>query len=307
MFRANRTLASCSAAVLMLAMLLVDGTAAGATGRSGSLVPPSSPQYTLALGDSLAFGYQRDRLMQDLVTGEYSPDDYPGYVVPLSQMVKTASRRHRPVVVNYSCPGETTASMISGGCPFPDAVAQTPYGYERVLHDDYAGAQLDAAAAFLASHRGKVSPITVSVGANDLLGLVSSCSNQLPCVWAGLDPLLSQLSTNLTTVLRRLRAADPRAEILVLSLYNPLALAVPGSDPIPLIANAMIERIARSVRATVADGYAAINLAPTTNPAGPVCEFTLMCAAGTQPDIHPSDAGYLRLAGAFLAASRRSR
>ena len=54
-------------------------------------------------------------------------------------------------LVKLGCPGETTATMINGGiCTYS------------------AGNQLAQAAAFLASHKGKVQLVTIDIGANDL-------------------------------------------------------------------------------------------------------------------------------------------
>jgi hypothetical protein len=44
--------------------------------------------------------------------------------------------------------------MINGGCFFTSSD-----GFGLPIHVNYSGPQLDAAVAFLRSHRGKVSPI----------------------------------------------------------------------------------------------------------------------------------------------------
>jgi lysophospholipase L1-like esterase len=258
-------------------------------------------RYLLSLGDSLGFGYQAQRVSSELASGTYSPDHFPGYVQPFEADVQQLAGRGQ-TVVNYACPGETTGSMISGPCAFAGFVHSL--GYPRALHDDYPGAQLSAAVAFLAAHPAQVSPITVSLGANDLNNLFTSCQQDVTCVRAGLPGTLTRLATNLSTVLDALRRQAPRAQIIVLTPYNPAYVLDPATDPLLLAGDLTIAAVATTVRARVADGFGAINGAIPGQERTSVCTYTLMC---TQGDIHPSDAGYLRLAGALWAASSYGR
>jgi len=81
--------------------------------------------------------------------------------------------------------GETTVTIVAGGCPY------TAAGFS--LHTSYAGAQLDAAVAFLAAHRGRVSPITLSIGNNDAVSFFRSCNFDITCVTAGLSRFTATL------------------------------------------------------------------------------------------------------------------
>ncbi|NNJ62298.1 MAG: SGNH/GDSL hydrolase family protein [Dactylosporangium sp.] len=273
--------------------------------RASGAPPPvfDSPKaYTLALGDSLGFGHQSARIASDLADGTYVPDSYPGYVVPLEQLVETKTQRDQ-TVVNYACPGETTDSMIAGPCAFAQTVLGL--GYPRALHNDYSGSQLSAAVAFLRAHRGKVAPVTVSIGANDLLALADGCQQDMTCVAQGLPAVLEGLDRRLSRILGGLRTAAPDTEILVLTLYNPIYFVAPGSGALVGQVNAVLAAVARRHRARPVDGFAAINLGIPGDETASLCTFTLLCTA--EADIHPSDAGYARLAEAFWLASGYQR
>jgi lysophospholipase L1-like esterase len=295
------------AVALALALLLAASVPAAAASRPASQPGLSTEwpgHYLLSLGDSLAFGYQSARVDAELRAGTYSPDHFPGYVVPLAEQLRQLTGEPR-TVVNYGCPGETTTSMVAGPCGYAVSVHQE--GYPRALHDDYAGSQLAAAVAFLRSHRGEVSPITVSIGANDLNNLFNSCSRDVTCVQQGLPATLATLAANLGVTLDALRAQAPQAQIIVLTPYNPAYVINPATDALVTVTNAVIAAVTRAGQARVGDGFAAINQAIPGQELASVCTFTLMCPVtpGSSPDIHPSDAGYLRLADAFLTASDR--
>src|SRR5947209_6826459 len=91
---------------------------------------------------------------------------------------------------------ETTSSFINGPCPTPVAF----------LHSGYSGTQLATAIAFLRSHPGQVSPITIDIGPNDagvveqLCGVPPFTPTSLACVSANLPALLNQIGANLSTI-----------------------------------------------------------------------------------------------------------
>src|SRR2546421_4825735 len=113
-------------------------TVAALIGLTLTVTPASAAKrtdYYLALGDSLAFGFQP------------TPDhDFThGYVQQLSATLPNL------VLDNLGCPGETSTSLVLGGkCPYPGGRSQ-----------------LDTAIAFLRAHRGKVRLITLDIGGND--------------------------------------------------------------------------------------------------------------------------------------------
>lgn len=245
----------------------------------------ASPHYYVSLGDSLAFGYQPDLV----AAGDLNAADYRGYAEDFAGM------RPGLTLVNYGCPGETTGSMLAGGCPWPGT-----------LHDPYGGAasQAAAAVAFLRAHPGQVDLISIDLGSNDLLALVSTCSSApdpTACITAGVPATLATLASNYGTLLSELRALAPNAQIVLFNFYNPLALALPGSDQLAGIASNVVEQLAANFHATVADAFTAINHA-----AGSPAEKAFLCSRTWEctsfANIHPTDLGYRALAVAQLRA-----
>jgi lysophospholipase L1-like esterase len=156
------------------------------------------------------------------------------------------------------------------------------------LHANYTGAQIDAAQAFLEAHHGQVSPILISLGANDVLALVDDCLIdrilQPECVLLGFRMGVLE---RYGEILARLRVTAPDAEIVVLGLYNPLALDDPTTNVLAAVLNEDLATVAAANRVRFADPLPAFNLA-APQPAT-LCFLTLVCTLG---DIHPSDAGY---------------
>jgi lysophospholipase L1-like esterase len=268
---------------LVVGIVAAVGGTVPASASSNHFNPPK--RYYLSLGDSVAFGYQRDKLNFEVATHTYSPSNFPGYTYAFGADMRAV--RPALTVVDYGCPGETTVSYTLG------CFAQDGQGLP--LHDSYAGrSQEQAALAFLHAHHSQVSPITVALGANDAMNGV-------------LDSVIQQ---NLTQILNKLRAAAPNAEIIVLQYYNPYYVVDPRTDARAMALDASIGAAASSVGARVANAFAVINDPNPTPPAtefSDVCFYTLMCVAGVAFDIHPSDAGYTTIAGVFWDASGYAR
>jgi lysophospholipase L1-like esterase len=283
--------------LLLLALLALPATFAGAAGAAGAPRFDPPKRYDLVLGDSLAFGYQDAKFKAELTSGTYNPADFTGYWAPFA--ARLAAIRPGIQTVDLACPGETTTTFLAGGCLFHEFLP---------LHADYPSAepQLQAALAFLGAHRGQVSPITVSLGANDLLQLVDACEAEHPgdaaaivaCTNAGLPATLATVRANLDGALAALRAAAPESEIIVLQPYNPYVALLPGLTPGVQALDAVIAQAAAGARARPADGFSAVTSAT-------VCTLTLLCTP--DGDIHPSDAGYQVLAAALWAASGYDR
>src|ERR1700733_1874798 len=117
--------------------------------RSVTSAAPASAQTLhepgyLALGDSIAFGYRPSSVT---AAGDYRhPADFIGYPEDIARTLGLD-------LVNASCPGETTASMIeeaapSNGC---ETNARGAPGYRSFepLHVSYAGSQLGYAVRYL--------------------------------------------------------------------------------------------------------------------------------------------------------------
>jgi hypothetical protein len=201
-----------SSLAVVVAALFAPAAHAGASAEEPRFNPPK--QYYLALGDSFTYGFQFSKL------GLPPPAFTTGYV----DVFATRMRTIRPdlVVVNYGCPGESSVTLIAGGCSGRAAGV--------ALHDGYEGAQLDAAVAFLRGHPGQVSPITLTVWSNDFLELVRSCGGDFVCVQAQAPAAIAQYASRLALILHRLRAAAPSAEIIVSGSWHPFLEHIPLFD-----------------------------------------------------------------------------
>ena len=270
--------------VVTLVVVLVAGLLTGAAAPA-SAGGEASPHYYLSLGDSLAFGYQPDLV----AAGDLNAADYRGYAEDYAAM------RPGLTLVNYGCPGETTATLLNGGCPWPGS-----------LHNSYGAAPSQAAAAlaFLAGHPGQTDLISVDIGSNDLLALVNSCSSAPDphaCLAAGVPTTLGTLANNYGNLLAHLRALAPNARIVLFNYYNPLALKLPGSDTLIAAASNVVDQLAVHFGATVADAFTAMNhAAGSPAEAAFLCSRTWECTSFT--NIHPTDLGYRALAVALLHA-----
>jgi lysophospholipase L1-like esterase len=271
---------------VMAAMTLA--TPASAPAHPGHGQNGGPQRYYLALGDSLAFGYQQAKFESLPVKDPNAFDT--GYVDDFAHALQM--RDPRLEVVNDGCPGETTDSFINGPCQYQLAFP---------LHHPYVGgptsSQLSDALAFLAAHRHFVNPITIDIGANDALGEVHECEEKPACIVEHAPALLVHISTNLSLILVDLRRVAPHAKIIVLGLYNPLGPQLPGSDQLTEKLNEAMDRVASAAGARFADPL------PVFNPPGEaeqptLCLLTNIC--GTPKDIHPTDAGYALLGGLVL-------
>lgn len=252
--------------------------------------------YYLALGDSLGAGWQPNAVTgQGYISGRGYADD-----------IAAGLKAHGTKYVNLACPGETTGSMIHGGCPYPE-----PYK-----------SQLDAAASFLKAHRGDRVLVTLDIGANDVDGCASAAGLDIQC---GLDGI-KQTSQDLPVILKTLRAAaGHKTEFVGSTYYNPfLASWLTGSSgQSTATLSAVFLNLFNAVFAVeyplngvrVADVSAAfssndfahqVTLRPgVTVPlnVARICQWTWMCApAPVGPNIHANDAGYQVMAKAFEAA-----
>ncbi|TNF23568.1 MAG: hypothetical protein EP329_27255, partial [Deltaproteobacteria bacterium] len=258
-----------------------------AASGDGTFAPPK--KYLLALGDSGTFGTQYDKMLISPLAENFNS----GYVDRFVERLRGTAVGADTQVVNYACPGESTASMLAGPCAY-SAVDGYP------LHDAYEGSQLDAALAFLAAHPGEVSPILITIGANDLQQfLFDHCHLNPLCVFDNTYPWVADTAANLDRILGKLRSAAPNTEILIGLTYNPYVAVLPPSDPIALKLNEVLAIAAAKYDVRTVDGFAALNASgpqPET-----ICKYTGIC--GPLFDIHPSDLGYRLLGDATWDAS----
>jgi lysophospholipase L1-like esterase len=275
-------LAKILAGVLGLVLL----TALAASAASGPVY--QAPQaYYLALGDSIAYGFQPAKASARLPPSGFNT----GYVDVFAARLRTIAPKIR--VVNYACPGESTRTFIDGGCPGRADV--------RGLHDDFKGTQLGAALAFLRAHRGQVSPITLTLWGNDVFEeFAPACKGDLACIQSHAKAGLARFSSRLTSIVGRLRAAAPKAEIILTGAWNFDVEHFAQTDPLFRSIDATIGRVAAAGKARVAKMYPVFSPGSPARAKARICALTFICSKG---DPHPTDAGYRAMAAAFLAAS----
>jgi lysophospholipase L1-like esterase len=232
-------------------------------------------QHYLALGDSLAYGYQPN--------GDFTH----GYVDDLFQILQSEGTKD---VTNLGCPGETSSTFISGGCP---GSPNTP-------------AQLATAVAFLQAHPGKVSPVTLDIGANDVLDDITVTPSGCIVDSGQFNADLATLDSNLTgIILPTLQGAltvkgKVTGSIVMMNYYDPFQNICPESVAFIQILN---QHLAADVSGfgTIVDVFDAFGGA--TVPNLHICALTWMCTPPPHgPDIHPNDQGYSVIADTFAAA-----
>jgi lysophospholipase L1-like esterase len=263
-------------ATTVAVLLALSGTAASGTSARPVYQPPQA--YYLALGDSMAYGYQP--------TKAKAPPSavHTGYVDRFAARLRKLFPSLQ--VVNYGCPGESAVTFARGGCDWLKQGGK--------LHDEFRGSQLKAAEAFLRAHRGKVSPITVTLWGNDLPFPLSRHAKQAPSA-------IASFGSRFTSILEQLRATAPNAEIIVTGAWNPEADRLAKGTPLYRSLDATIRRAAAASRARVANMFPALDGTGSVKiQQARLCRLTFYCSKG---DPHPTDAGYRAMADAFMTAS----
>ncbi len=223
--------------------------------------------YYLDLGNSLAFGYQ-----PDLDWGH-------GYGTDFANDLKNHGSQS---YINMACPGETTTTFINGGCPYP---------YLRKY--PYFTAQLSAAVSFIKGHPGQVSPVTLDIGANDMLGDINSSTCTVSSNWT---TDLAKVQSNLATIISQLKSAlNGTGDLLLMNYYDPYQNQCPNSVYYVQQLNATIASVASTYGVPVANVFNAFGGATTPN--SHICSYTWMCSIFH--DIHATDQGYAVIAQTF--------
>ena len=276
--RESTTLAGIIGVGLFLFAMVLSADAAG---PRPVYQPPQ--RYYLALGDSMAYGFQPNKAKP----GARPADFNTGYVDVFAARLRKLSPKIE--VVNYGCPGESTGTFSHGGCAgLADGIK---------LHDPFRGSQLKAALSFLHAHPGEVGPVTVTLWGADLFPLSQKGKHA--------QAAIASFASRFDSILRQLRAGAPRAEIIVTGAWNPEADRLTKTEPLYRSVDAAIGRAAAASRVRVANMFAALNGSGNVKAQqARLCKITYYCPKG---DPHPTDAGYRAMANAFTAASGYSR
>ncbi len=288
-FTIARRLLVLLAAVFVVAA--IGGGAALADPVSGS---DSNGTY-LALGDSVAFGYVPPAAVP--APKYLVAHSFVGYPEYLAQQLDER-------VSNASCPGETTASLLTAGAQSNGCENSpgSPVGYRTLypLHVQYQGTQIDYALNYLAAHK-HTRLITIDIGANDAFLCQETtpdhCSSPLE-----LAGVAAEIAGNLGTIFHDLRVeAGYQGPIVALSYYS-LSYSDPTQVATAEFLNSVIAGVTTANGGIVADGFSAFE-GPSLAFGGDPCAAGLLIKL---PDgtcnIHPSPTGQRLLAGAIAQA-----
>jgi lysophospholipase L1-like esterase len=306
----SRRLFSRPAGVVATVIVLASG--AGAF-RAGPATASVAPKFLLAVGDSLAAGYQPTDGVSlppvDAASG-FRDQGYPGsYAADLAAMQGRS-------LVDLACPGETTSSMLATPAePVCGKLYEAEFGVTS---------QILAAETFLSRHPGRVGLLTIDIGANDLDHCVSSSNVNTTCLASADVAVVKNLSRILTSLVASLHHFDPGAGVAGMNYYDPfLGLEFsPGGvkgDELALGSVVATNAFNAELSATfnkfgvavvdVASAFKVDALTPLVRfdgktlpeDAASTCELTWMCpsAAGEAPSIHPNGTGYRTIAAAF--------
>ncbi len=258
-----------------------------------ALADSNRPQEYLALGDSVAFGYNP-------LVDPSNANNFIGYPTPVAAALKET-------LTNAACSGETSSHFISlsgsdNGCGL--------YRTYFPLHTAYNTSQLDFADTFLKSHPNTL-VVSLSIGANDVFSLVNACGGsstpgEIACIQSGLPGALSTLSANLDTIYSHIRNQDGYRHKIVALTYYSLDYSDPIATFLPAQVNQVVVARTQAWGGVVADGFGTFYAASAAY-GGDTCAAGLRIVVSSSPlacDIHPSAAGRALLAQAVLNALR---
>ncbi len=273
---------------LGISLQLQPGHAHAAELRTSSDAQPfhliGPKQHYLALGDSLAYGFQ-----PCLLTNPPTCSTTEGYVYDLFQTLQSEGTKD---VTNLGCLSESSITFINGGiCSY---------------HQPFTS-QLQAAVAYLKANAGKVSPVTLDIGVNDVEPDLAITQNGCT-VSSNFGTDLATLNNNLKyVILPQLQAAltvngGATGSIVMMNYYNPFPNCLKNPDFVTDFTQFEAD-LAADVKGfgVIVDVLGAFGGITTPN----LCMYTWMCGdppAPKGPDIHPRKAGYSIIADTFAAA-----
>ena len=249
---------------------LVPGGLAGASGPARG--------FYLALGASESLGWQPGP------HGGHPTDQ--GYANDL--VAYEAAHGTRLTLTQLGCPGENTATMISGA--------------DRCYRSG--GSQLGRAVAFLEAHRGERGLVTLDLGFNNVMSCMRDAAVRASCVRDHLAVVRVEFAYVVSTLSR---AAGPGVTLVGLTHYDPLAAAGPSDDAITDLNRLESGVLARAGWRVAVVGpafgttvWARDHARDARAAAGTVCRLTWMCRRAA--NIHPDARGYRVIARAIERA-----
>jgi lysophospholipase L1-like esterase len=242
----------------------------------------------LALGDSIAFGFNPNLLAPNLPLP--TPSEFVGYPEVAAPFLRVPQK---PTLVNAACPGETSTSFISGAPP--DNGCNGPQEFKAIvgLHTNYTGSQLDFALSQLKSNLN-INLVTLGIGGNDILLLEEQCQAQTSetfaaCLAANSGAVASAYASNLAKILTAIRQVYSGRLILV-NIYTP---TTDSSFTAAIVAfDTLMAQVGAGFGARIADAFTAFRLASALAAHGDPCAAGLLIRLPSGAcDVHPSPAG----------------
>lgn len=284
------------------------GTFIAASPSQAASAPPPPPAKSgstyLALGDSIAFGYEESNAVLFPSTGYTDASKFVGYPEIVAKDLGLK-------LTNAACPGETSKSFVKvgradNGCS--ESATGGP-GYRTAgfpLHVTYASAsesQLDYALAFLKKHP-HTKLISLQIGANDGLRCIANghCD---PTTQAGFLKVLTQVNTNLNRIFRALKNdAHYTGQLVLVNYYSINTMSKAANGESVAINNLFKSFTSKYKNLRVANAYWPWRKLSLNIPTHDTCQTgleTILSSPGVTNGncgIHPSVAGANLIAGA---------
>lgn len=262
-----------------VAVFVLAAAPAMASDQSGDNGQEGEGGIYLALGDSVAFGFNP-------LLSRVNPNVFVGYP-------EIAADRLEMHGVNASCPGETSGGFISitNGADY----LCLPYRQHFPLHVAYTTSQLDYAIAYLRAHH-KVRLITMDIGANDVFK--AGCTTNA-CIGA----VLAGIEANLRYIYGQIRNVAHYHHALVTLTYYSLTYDAPSAAATQAL-NAPIIAATLAFGGSVASGFDAFK-GRALAAGGSSCAAGLLIVTQVSPlvcDVHPTPLGQHLLANAVVNA-----
>jgi lysophospholipase L1-like esterase len=260
-----------------------------------ALADSDRPQEYLALGDSVAFGFNP-------LLDKSDASNFIGYP-------DVAAAALKENLTNASCSGEAAGGFISitgtdNGCR-----GYRAYFPLHVAYPTPTTTQLEFADQFLQSHPQTL-VVSIDIGANDLFVMQQQCLGSVACILQQIGtaaqpgPFLQTLAANLDTIFGHIRNQDDYHHKLVALTYYSLDYSDPLGTGVIGIINSVIADRTLAWGGIVADGYTAFAVASSY---GDACAAGLLIVLSASPlicDVHPTPAGRDLLAQAIVSALR---
>ena len=204
--------------------------------------PASRPAY-LAIGDSIAFGYNlnertyfADGTSKDVPT---QTENAIGYPEALEKILARDFKTKLPVA-NTSCPGEASGSLVTGKLEDDNNCFENrhefPLHYEYDHQDNASGSgvsQLAHALKYISADPGHVKLLTITIGANDVLKYAgATCTASAASSWAqsladkaclaagAVDAVLNKIQSNWETILGSIALSGYKGPVVAVLYYS---------------------------------------------------------------------------------------